>query len=161
MSQYREKLLGHIGGHFRDLFSVQFSRKTFRKMGSKCPMCPQPVLHITIYPTRHPGTLPPSPMLLFVHPHSSTGCRTKNARHGFCRHPSHCAPATPRLFSFRMEPGVPLLAVTSKLVVVWLPAKHELGRKVSTVVDYKCSKPNDEENFSSIKHQDREKVTFT
>ena len=32
--------MGHIEGHFRDLFSVQISRKTFRKMGSKCPMCP-------------------------------------------------------------------------------------------------------------------------
>ena len=53
--------LGHIDCHFRDLFSVQFSRKTFRKMGSKCPMCPQPVLHITIHPIKHPGTLPPYP----------------------------------------------------------------------------------------------------
>ena len=33
--------MGHIEGHFRDLFSVQISRKTFRKMGYKCPICPQ------------------------------------------------------------------------------------------------------------------------
>ena len=34
---------GHSGqsdGHFRDLFLVQFLRRTFRKIGSKCPECP-------------------------------------------------------------------------------------------------------------------------
>ena len=33
--------MGHIEGHFRDLFPVHFLRRTFRKMGTKCPMCPQ------------------------------------------------------------------------------------------------------------------------
>jgi len=31
--------LCHIEGHFRDLFSVHFSRKPFRKMGTMCHTC--------------------------------------------------------------------------------------------------------------------------
>jgi len=33
--------MGHIEGMFRNLFLVHFLRRTSRKIGSKCPMCPQ------------------------------------------------------------------------------------------------------------------------
>ena len=54
--------MGHIEGHFRDLFSVLISRKTLREKGFKCPMCPPPVLSITIQSVRYPGT----PLLLLI-----------------------------------------------------------------------------------------------
>jgi len=42
---YECRALGHIEGHFRDLFFVQFSRRTLRKMGTMCPSalskCPE------------------------------------------------------------------------------------------------------------------------
>lgn len=95
--------LGHIEGHFRDLFSVQFSRKTFRKKGSKCPKCPARIF-IRLCHAIHPGLRPVS-QILSVQDHFSTGFQTRNVPHYSFPHPQLPVPSTPQLLSSRKESG--------------------------------------------------------